>query len=86
MTWRIPVTWSMCAVIPIEADTLEEAMEIARDENGEIPLPPATESDYLDGSWCLSHDDTEIVRQCYNGGRKDPAFTNTALKKEETVL
>ena len=34
MTWRIPVTWSMCAVIPIEADSLEEVMQIARDEDG----------------------------------------------------
>lgn len=74
MTWRIPVTWSMCAVISVEADTLEEAMQIARDENGEIPLPLSTESDYVDSSWGLSHEDIEIVRQCYNEGKKDKQY------------
>ena len=86
MTWKIPVTWSMCAVIPIEADTLDEAMQIARDEDGVIPLPPATESDYVESSWCLSHDDAEMVRQCYNDGRKDAAFTKDTLKKENSMV
>lgn len=68
-TWRIPVTWSMCSVIEVEASDLESAMDIARDENSDIPLP--TDGYYVDGSWELSHDDVEEVRQCYNHNRPD---------------
>ena len=46
-TWRIPVTWSMCGFVSIDADTLEEAMDIARDDDNFLPLP--SEADYIDG-------------------------------------
>lgn len=62
--WRIPVTWEVCAMITVEASTLEEAMEIARDEDGEIPCP--TDNDYVDGSWRLSTEDKNIIMDCYN--------------------
>lgn len=67
-TWRIPVTWEEYGTVFIEADTLEEAMEIAKDEAGEIPLP---EGDYVDGSWRLTETDTEVVRELYNNNQKD---------------
>ena len=47
-TWEIPVTWEMCGNVVVEAPTLKEAMDIARDEDGVIPLPD--DSDYVDGS------------------------------------
>ena len=56
-TWKIPVTWEVFATVEVKAGTIEEAMEIARDEVGEIPLP--TDSDYVDGSWRLSTEDKE---------------------------
>lgn len=58
--FKIPVTWEVCAMLKVEADTLEEAMEIARDDNGEIPLP--TDNDYIDGSWRLSTEDIEDIK------------------------
>ena len=70
-TWTIPVTWSVYSTVEVEANTLEEAMEIAEDENNDIPCPPFPE--YVDGSWQLSHnkDEIEFVRKCYNGNQED---------------
>lgn len=64
MQWKIPVTWEVCAMLTVEADTLEEAMEIARDDDGKIPCP--TDSDYVEGSWRLSIEDEDMIRCCYN--------------------
>ena len=61
--WRIPVTWEECSVVKVEANTLKEAMEIAYDEKGEIPLP--SDGNYVDGSWSLTESDTEIVRELF---------------------
>ena len=67
--WRIPVSWSVSSVIDIEADTLAEAIEIAKDEAWIIPLPD--ESSYVDGSWGLSMDEKEEVRTLYNQNQTD---------------
>lgn len=37
-TWVIPVTWEVCGKVSVKANTLQEAMTIARDEAGEVPL------------------------------------------------
>ncbi len=68
-TWIIPVTWEMCGKITVKANTLNEAMDIARDEASEIPLP--SESYYVDGSWQLSLDDADEIRCLYNNNQKD---------------
>ena len=60
MKWVMPVTWEMCAYINVDADTLGEAMEIARDEAGTIPLP-GDGADYVDGSWNLSSKDEDYL-------------------------
>ena len=67
--WIIPVTWEMCGKITVKANTLKEAMDIARDEAGEIPLP--IESYYVDGSWQLSFDDANEIHCLYNNNQKD---------------
>ena len=67
--WKIPVTWEVCGYVYVEADTLEAAMETARDDEGVIPLP--TESDYVDGSWRLSESNEDFVREMYNDNQKD---------------
>ena len=67
--WKIPVTWEVFAMLTVEADSLDEAMEIARDEANEIPCP--TDNDYVDGSWRLSEEDIDFVRDCYNDGQDD---------------
>ena len=59
--WRIPVTWEMCGIVKIYAATIEKAMEIAKDEEGVIPLPD--NGNYVDGSWHLSYDSAEELKQ-----------------------
>ena len=66
-TWSIPVTWEVYAKIEVEAETLEEAMEIARDDDEQIPLP--TYNHYVDGSWHVNGS-YEEVRDCFNGGKE----------------
>lgn len=70
-SWKVPVSWQCCAVITVEASSLAEAIEIAKDEAGVIPLPDDWE--YVDGSWELSHGegDEDYVRQCYNDNQTD---------------
>ena len=68
-TWVIPVTWEVCGKVSVKANTLQEAMTIARDEAGEVPLPD--ESDYVDGSWQLSSEDEAYIRCCLNDSKKD---------------
>ena len=36
-TWKIPVVWQEIGVVKVEANTLAEAIEIARDDDGAIP-------------------------------------------------
>lgn len=69
-TWNIPVTWEMMSVITVEADNLEEAIKIARDDEGKIPLPDDGGT-YVDASWQLSIEDYDYIRECYNGGQAD---------------
>lgn len=57
--WKVPVTWEVFGVVEVEAETVEKAMEIARDDEGIIPLP--TDNDYIDGSWKLADDSVEYV-------------------------
>ena len=72
--WKIPVTWEVCGCVYVDADTLVEAMEKARDDEGIIPLP--TESDYVDGSWRLSETDDNFVREMYNDNQQDDKGEN----------
>ena len=69
--WTIPVTWEMCGKVKVRAATIEEAMEIAKDEEGVIPLPD--DGDYVDSSWHLSYEDPEEVRELFNSNQQDLA-------------
>ncbi len=70
-TWKIPVTWEMYGNVVVEAPTLQEAMDIARDDDGVIPLPD--DSYYVDGSWRLSYDMSQVeeVRDLLNSSQED---------------
>ena len=68
-TWKIPVTWEVYGTVEVEANTLEEAIDIARDEEGALPLPD--ESDYVDGSWRVTEEDAEAIRSLYNDNQQD---------------
>ena len=67
-TWVIPVTWSVCSKVTVEADTLKEAMQKALNDSS-IPLPD--DSNYIDDSWELSMNDVEEIRSCYNKNQAD---------------
>lgn len=54
-TWKVPVTWEMYGVVEVEADTLEEAVELAVEVE---PLPD--DAEYIDGS-CKRDPDHSIT-------------------------
>lgn len=58
--WRIPVTWEMCGEVIIEAEKIEDAIEIVKKDEENISLP--TESYYVDGSFRLSDDNMEELK------------------------
>lgn len=66
-TWKIPVAWEVCGLMEIQASTLEEAMDIAKNDDT-IPLPDGY---YIDGSFDLDCYEIEIIRECYNDNQKD---------------
>lgn len=68
-SWKIPVVWQEMGTITVVADTLAEAMELAKDEDNTIPLPD--NGSYLDDSWELATEDMEAVRELYNGNQED---------------
>lgn len=68
-TWKIPVVWTMMGMITVEANTLKEAINIAQDEDGVIPLPD--NGDFLDGSWQVDCFDENYLREWYNNNQED---------------
>lgn len=64
--WKIPVIWEMYGTVYVEADTLEEAMDMAYDS--EIP----DDGEYLDGSFEVESD-VDLVRKWYNDNAPDSA-------------
>ena len=62
-TYKVPVTWEVCGIIEVEAESYEEAFKIAQDEDEEIPIP--TDSEYVGGSWRVSVDSPEDI-ELYN--------------------
>lgn len=72
--WRIPVKWEMYGTVSIEADTLAEAIDIAKDEEGVIPLPD--DGVHVYKSWQLDFDandktDVSLIRKVWNDGQED---------------
>ena len=66
-TWRIPVSWEVCGVTEVEADSLEEAIEIAETDES-IALPDGI---YIEGSWKVDTEDTDYVRGWLNNNQED---------------
>lgn len=63
-TFKIPVTWEVYGIVEVEADSIEEAIEIARDDEGIIPLP--VESYYVEASWRVTEEEPEAILELYN--------------------
>lgn len=68
-TWRIPVCWTMMGMVNVEAKTLDEAIEIAKDDAGVIPIPH--DGTFMDGTWEVDCFDKDYLRQWYNFDQKD---------------
>ena len=65
--WNIPVSWEVVGMVEIQAPTLEKAIEITRtDDSIELPY-----GEYVDGSFDVTVDDDELIRECYNKGQQD---------------
>ena len=61
MKQRIAVTWEMCGYIEVEADDIEEAMDMVREDPDAYSLPNDG-GNYVDGSFCLSTDDADTMK------------------------
>lgn len=67
--WKIPVVWQEMGVVEVVADTLAEAIELAKDTDGTMPLPE--DGYYLEDSWELASSDENYLRRFYNGDQED---------------
>lgn len=68
-TWKIPVCWTMMGTVKVEANTLAEAIEIAKDDDGVIPIPD--DGTFLNGSWEVDYFDENYLREFYNENQID---------------
>lgn len=78
-TWKIPVIWQEMGVVKVEANTLAEAIEIARDDDA-IPIPD--NSGFVDGSWEVDCDDEDYLREWYNDNQEDEIQTKEQIYDE----
>lgn len=68
-TWKIPVCWTMMGTVEVDANTLDEAIEIAKDDVGIIPIPD--DGTFMDGTWEVDCTDISYLREWYNGNQMD---------------
>ena len=61
MKQRIAVTWETCGFIEVEADSIEEAMNMVRENPDDYSLP-YDGGCYVDGSFHLSTDYVEEMK------------------------
>ena len=55
--------------VNVEANTLDEAIEIAKDDAGIIPIPD--DGTFMDGTWEVDCTDIGYLREWYNGNQTD---------------
>lgn len=69
--WAIPVSWEVAGVAMIPGNTLEEAIQAAKhDDSVELPS-----GEYVDGSFDVTVDDDDLIRNFYNHGQQDDVPT-----------
>lgn len=56
--YKIPVSWEEYGFVKIEADSLQQAIEIFDRQSDDIPLP---DGNYVDGSW--RREDLEFIEE-----------------------
>lgn len=69
-TWTIPVCWTMMGTVNVDANTLDEAIEIAKDDAGIIPIPD-DRGIFMDGTWEVDCTDIDYLRKWYNRNQMD---------------
>lgn len=57
--YKIPVSYSVCGEIEVEANSLEEALEYAKDNVRDLKLPD--EPQYIEDSYKIN-DDIDLLR------------------------
>jgi hypothetical protein len=62
MKVTLPVTWSVCGDVVVEAASIEDAVERFDELTDDVPLPD--NPDYVDGSFELSTDDLACLQTC----------------------
>ena len=62
---RIAVTWEAAGYIEVEANSIEEAMKKVKENPDNYPLPYDS-GEYVDGSFRLSTDDVEEMKEICN--------------------
>ena len=60
MKIKLPVTWEVCGLVEVEANSIEEAIEYFNQNSSDIELPENPE--YVDGSFVLSDDDPDYIK------------------------
>lgn len=78
--WKIPVAWQEIGVINIMADTLAEAIKVARDKDGVIPIPD--NGSFVNGSWEVDCEDEDYLREYYNDNQEDEIYTKEQIYDE----
>lgn len=68
-TWKIPVCWTMMETVDVDENTLDEAIGIAKDDAGIIPIPD--DGTFMDGTWEVDCTDISYLREWYNGNQMD---------------
>lgn len=56
--YTLPVSWSVCSTIDVEAESLQQAIEIAKSRIDDIPC--SSDSEYVDGSYAIDDCDPNI--------------------------
>ena len=56
-TYKIPVSWEVYGSVEIDAESVEEAINIFDEQSDDIPLP---EGNYIDGSF--KREDLDFIR------------------------
>lgn len=65
--WQIPVSWEVAGIATVPGNTLEEAIQKAKhDDSVELPS-----GEYVDGSFDVTVDDYDLIRDFYNHGQQD---------------
>lgn len=59
MKIKLPVTWEMCGMVEIEADSIEEAIEKFYEDSDHIALPD--DCCYVEASFGLSCEEPEYI-------------------------